>query len=157
MHLVTAELDAGPIIVQAAVPVLPDDTVDALSARILVEEHKLLPAAIQAVLDGRWRVEGRRFVTPADLTVTRAWSVSTATSGGQLMRTGTYDRPQASADEQRALSPCARCPRAPGTCCAATAPTSGSTTCPPCVWPESTSGTSSAAASGAAADRARAE
>jgi phosphoribosylglycinamide formyltransferase 1 len=61
VHLVTPELDAGPIVVQAAVPVHPDDTVDSLSARILVEEHRIYPEAVRTVLDGRWRVEGRRF------------------------------------------------------------------------------------------------
>ena len=64
VHLVTAELDAGPIVLQRSVPVLPDDTVDTLAARILVEEHRLYPEAIQLVLDGGWRVEGRRFVAP---------------------------------------------------------------------------------------------
>jgi len=62
VHLVTAELDGGPIVLQSPVPVLADDTVDALSARILVEEHKIYPAAIQVVLDGGWKVEGRRFI-----------------------------------------------------------------------------------------------
>jgi phosphoribosylglycinamide formyltransferase-1 len=63
VHLVSAELDNGPIIAQAAVPVLTDDTYNTLAARILIEEHKLYPAAIRTVLDGRWRIEGRRFVT----------------------------------------------------------------------------------------------
>ncbi len=62
VHLVTAELDGGPIIAQATVPVLDRDTVDSLSARILVEEHRLYPAAIRTVLDGKWRLDGRRFV-----------------------------------------------------------------------------------------------
>jgi phosphoribosylglycinamide formyltransferase-1 len=62
VHLVTAELDAGPIVVQAPVPVLDDDTVETLSARILVEEHRIYPEAIGRVLAGGWRVEGRRFV-----------------------------------------------------------------------------------------------
>ncbi len=62
VHLVTSELDGGPIIVQAAVPVLADDTVDTLSARILLEEHRIYPEAIQLVLDGGWSIEGRRFV-----------------------------------------------------------------------------------------------
>ena len=62
VHLVTADLDGGPIVLQAAVPVLDDDTVDALSARILVEEHRLFPEAIRLVLDGGWTLEGRRFV-----------------------------------------------------------------------------------------------
>lgn len=61
VHLVTAGLDAGPIVVQAAVPVLPDDTVDTLSARILADEHRIYPEAVQLVLGGRWRIDGRRF------------------------------------------------------------------------------------------------
>jgi len=62
VHLVTAELDGGPIVLQRSVPVLDDDTADSLSARILVEEHRAYPAAIKAVLDGQWRVERRRFL-----------------------------------------------------------------------------------------------
>jgi phosphoribosylglycinamide formyltransferase-1 len=62
VHLVTSELDGGPIVLQAAVPVLPDDTVDALSARVLVQEHRIYPEAIRIVLTGRWHLEGRRFV-----------------------------------------------------------------------------------------------
>jgi phosphoribosylglycinamide formyltransferase-1 len=61
-HLVTTELDGGPIVLQAAVPVLDADTVETLAARILAEEHRLYPEAIRIVLDGGWRVEGRRFV-----------------------------------------------------------------------------------------------
>jgi phosphoribosylglycinamide formyltransferase-1 len=63
VHLVDADLDAGPIVVQSAVPVLPGDTVESLSARILIEEHRLYPKAIGIVLDGAWRIDGRRFVT----------------------------------------------------------------------------------------------
>ena len=62
VHLVTPELDAGPIIRQAAVPVRDDDTADTLAARILVEEHRLYPEAIKIVLDGHWSLAGRRFV-----------------------------------------------------------------------------------------------
>jgi len=62
VHLVTAELDGGPIIVQRAVPVMPGDTADSLAGRILVEEHRAYPEAVQIVLDGGWRVDGRRFV-----------------------------------------------------------------------------------------------
>jgi len=62
VHLVTAELDGGPIVLQAAVPVMHDDTVDSLSARILVEEHKIYAEAIRMVLDSGWKIEGRRFV-----------------------------------------------------------------------------------------------
>jgi phosphoribosylglycinamide formyltransferase-1 len=65
VHLVTSELDGGPIVMQAAVPVHDDDTVDSLSARILVEEHRLYPEAIRVVLAGGWRIDGRRFVPPA--------------------------------------------------------------------------------------------
>ena len=63
VHFVNAELDAGPIVVQAAVPVLSDDTADTLSARILETEHRIYPEAIQRVLDGDWRLDGRRFVS----------------------------------------------------------------------------------------------
>ena len=62
VHLVTAELDGGPIIVQRVVPVLPNDTVESLAARILEEEHRAYPEAVQMILDGGWRVEGRRLV-----------------------------------------------------------------------------------------------
>ena len=60
VHVVTHELDAGPIIVQACVPVRADDTVDSLSARILVEEHRIYPEAVRIMLAGGWRVDGRR-------------------------------------------------------------------------------------------------
>ena len=63
VHLVTGELDAGPIVLQAAVPVLDDDTCETLAARILVEEHRIYPEAIRRVLAGGWRVDGRRFVS----------------------------------------------------------------------------------------------
>jgi phosphoribosylglycinamide formyltransferase-1 len=62
VHLVTPELDGGPIVVQRIVPVFDDDTPETLSERILVEEHRAYPEAVQIMLDGRWRVEGRRFV-----------------------------------------------------------------------------------------------
>ena len=60
-----AELDAGPIVLQAAVPVLDDDTVETLAARVLVEEHRLYPEAIQLLLDGGWSILGRRFIRAA--------------------------------------------------------------------------------------------
>ena len=62
VHLVTAELDGGPIVVQRAVPVIAGDTAESLSARILEEEHRAYPEAVQLILHGGWRVEGRRFV-----------------------------------------------------------------------------------------------
>ncbi len=62
VHLVTDGLDDGPIILQAAVPVLDNDSVETLSARILAEEHRIYPEAIQLALDGEWSIDGRRFV-----------------------------------------------------------------------------------------------
>jgi len=63
VHFVDELLDAGPIVRQAAVPVLDGDTVESLSARILTEEHRIYSEAIQIVLSERWRIEGRRVVT----------------------------------------------------------------------------------------------
>jgi len=67
VHLVTSDLDAGPIVLQRAVPVLDGDTASSLAARILVEEHKAYPEAVARVLAGGWRIDGRRFVrSPTD-------------------------------------------------------------------------------------------
>ena len=63
VHLVTAELDGGPIVLQEAVPVKDSDDLDTLSARILEREHHLYPLAIQLLLNGGWRIDGRRFLT----------------------------------------------------------------------------------------------
>jgi phosphoribosylglycinamide formyltransferase-1 len=60
VHFVTTGVDEGPIIIQAAVPVLQGDTADTLSARILAQEHHIYPRAIQLYVEGRLRVEGRR-------------------------------------------------------------------------------------------------
>jgi phosphoribosylglycinamide formyltransferase 1 len=65
VHLVTGELDGGPIVVQSAVPVLDDDTPDLLAARILVEEHCLYPKAVRILLDDSHEIQGRRFVRRA--------------------------------------------------------------------------------------------
>jgi phosphoribosylglycinamide formyltransferase 1 len=62
VHLVTAELDGGPIVVQRAVQVMPGDTAESLAERILEEEHRAYPEAVQMILEGGWRLEGRRFV-----------------------------------------------------------------------------------------------
>ena len=62
VHLVNAELDAGPIVLQRTVAVLDGDTVESVSERILVEEHRAYPDAVSQILDGGWRIEGRRFV-----------------------------------------------------------------------------------------------
>ncbi len=53
VHLVTDALDAGPVLAQAAVPVLPDDDADRLAARVLAEEHRLYPSALRAFLEAR--------------------------------------------------------------------------------------------------------
>lgn len=60
VHFVDAGTDTGPIIKQAAVPVLEGDTEETLSARIIVEEHRIYPEAIQLYAEGRLQVEGRR-------------------------------------------------------------------------------------------------
>lgn len=62
VHFVDEELDSGPIILQATVPVLDTDTPDALAARILIEEHRIYSEAISIVLEGRYRIEGRRVI-----------------------------------------------------------------------------------------------
>lgn len=60
VHFVTAEMDVGPIIMQAAVPVLEGDTPDTLGARVLEQEHVIYPAALRLVSDGRARLAGNR-------------------------------------------------------------------------------------------------
>ncbi len=62
VHFVDDTLDGGPIILQAAVPVLHDDTAESLSARILKEEHRIYSEAIGLVLSGRCEIEGRRVI-----------------------------------------------------------------------------------------------
>ncbi len=56
VHIVTDDLDAGPIVAQAAVPILPDDTVETLADRILAEEHRIYPESLQWFAQGRVRV-----------------------------------------------------------------------------------------------------
>ncbi|HEV3214409.1 MAG TPA: phosphoribosylglycinamide formyltransferase [Vicinamibacterales bacterium] len=63
VHLVTTELDGGPIVLQQPVPVHDDDSPETLAARILEQEHKLYPQAIRILLDQHWRLDGRRVVT----------------------------------------------------------------------------------------------
>ena len=60
VHLVDEEVDHGPIVLQEAVPVLPGDTKEALHARVQEAEHRLYPAAVRLLLDGRLKVESRR-------------------------------------------------------------------------------------------------
>jgi phosphoribosylglycinamide formyltransferase-1 len=63
VHLVNEELDGGPIVMQEPVPIKDGDDLDTLSARILEREHHLYPLAIQSLLNGGWRIEGRRFIS----------------------------------------------------------------------------------------------
>jgi phosphoribosylglycinamide formyltransferase-1 len=74
VHFVVPEMDAGPILAQAAVPVLPDDTEAALAARVLAAEHQLYPQALRllaagrvTVHDGRTLVDGAPISRPADV------------------------------------------------------------------------------------------
>ncbi len=62
VHFVDENLDAGPIVIQTAVPVLDDDTAETLSARILKEEHRIYSEALRLVIGGRYRIEGRRVI-----------------------------------------------------------------------------------------------
>jgi phosphoribosylglycinamide formyltransferase-1 len=62
VHLVDDELDHGPIVKQSVVPVLSDDTVETLSARILAEEHRVYPQAAALIIGGKYKIEGRRVV-----------------------------------------------------------------------------------------------
>jgi phosphoribosylglycinamide formyltransferase 1 len=60
VHFVNEECDEGPIIIQAVVPVFPDDTEETLAARILAQEHRIYPRAIQLYAEGRLRIVGRK-------------------------------------------------------------------------------------------------
>ena len=62
VHFVVPELDAGPIVAQASVPVEPCDTPDTLAARVLQAEHKLYPAALKILAEGKVRLENGRAV-----------------------------------------------------------------------------------------------
>ncbi|NIX77215.1 phosphoribosylglycinamide formyltransferase [Microvirga terricola] len=68
VHFVVPELDAGPIVAQAVVPVVPGDTEDTLAARVLMQEHALYPQALRLICEGRARLEGGKVV------FTNAWS-----------------------------------------------------------------------------------
>jgi phosphoribosylglycinamide formyltransferase-1 len=65
VHLVDENLDAGPILAQAIVPVRDDDTAESLSARVLAEEHRIYTEAVRLVLSGQYRIEGRRVIALA--------------------------------------------------------------------------------------------
>ncbi|MBM6580138.1 phosphoribosylglycinamide formyltransferase [Microvirga sp. BT689] len=72
VHFVVPELDAGPIISQAAVPVVPGDTQESLAARVVVQEHRLYPQALRMICDGTARLENGRVV------FSRRWDASGA-------------------------------------------------------------------------------
>jgi phosphoribosylglycinamide formyltransferase-1 len=60
VHFVDEGVDTGPIVLQAAVPVRPDDTEESLAARVLAEEHRLYPEAVRLFAEGRLQIRGRR-------------------------------------------------------------------------------------------------
>jgi phosphoribosylglycinamide formyltransferase-1 len=66
VHLVDEGLDSGPIVAQEAVPVLSSDAPETLAARILETEHRLYPRAVRLLLEGRWRLEGRRVIVEGE-------------------------------------------------------------------------------------------
>ena len=66
VHIVRPEMDAGPILVQAAVPVLPGDDEDTLAARILTMEHRCYPLAVRLIAEGRAKIYGERTVIETD-------------------------------------------------------------------------------------------
>jgi phosphoribosylglycinamide formyltransferase-1 len=68
VHFVDSGLDTGPIVAQAAVPILDDDTADTLAARILVEEHKIFTEAIALILSGNYSIVGRRVIKDKQMT-----------------------------------------------------------------------------------------
>jgi phosphoribosylglycinamide formyltransferase-1 len=77
VHIVRADVDAGPIIVQAVVPIRADDTPEALAERVLAEEHRIYPLAIRWLAEGRVRLDGGRatvegVVAPAGVMVNPA-------------------------------------------------------------------------------------
>jgi phosphoribosylglycinamide formyltransferase-1 len=79
VHFVSADVDAGPIIGQAAVPVLPGDDADKLAARILVEEHRLYPACLRLLIEGKARLHGG--IVIYDGTVTASGSLINPPAG----------------------------------------------------------------------------
>ncbi|WP_275790237.1 phosphoribosylglycinamide formyltransferase [Pararhizobium gei] len=66
VHFVTEGMDEGPVILQAKVPVLPDDTADTLAARVLLEEHKSYPIALRLLAEGKVRMDGGKAVRAGD-------------------------------------------------------------------------------------------
>jgi phosphoribosylglycinamide formyltransferase-1 len=81
VHFVDGGVDTGPIIIQAVVPVLPEDTAEALAARILEQEHRIYPRAIQLIAEGRVSVDGRRVIISPACPATPKALVNPATEG----------------------------------------------------------------------------
>ena len=73
VHLVRAEVDDGPIVAQAVVPVRADDTEDSLAARVLEAEHRCYPLALELIASGRARVEGKRVLTDGAAAPSGLW------------------------------------------------------------------------------------
>ncbi len=80
VHFVVPELDAGPIIAQAAVPVLEHDTPDRLAARVLAQEHVIYPRALELVASGRVRLEGGRTVSETATSASSSLAVPDGTA-----------------------------------------------------------------------------
>ena len=81
VHFVDAGVDTGPIIAQAVVPVMDNDTEQTLSARILVEEHRIYPHAIQLLAEDRLKVVGRRVIIDPPLATPQATMINPPLSG----------------------------------------------------------------------------
>lgn len=75
VHFVDSGVDTGPIIAQAVVPIHDDDTEETLSARILIEEHRLYPHAIQLLAEGRLKIKGRRVNIEPPIPRTQRWLI----------------------------------------------------------------------------------
>lgn len=78
VHYVRPEMDEGPIIVQAAVPVLPADTADSLAERVLALEHIIYPHAVRLIAEGKVRVDGERALVDGDGTETAGATINPA-------------------------------------------------------------------------------
>ncbi len=81
VHFVDGGVDTGPIIIQAVVPILHDDTSDILAARILEQEHKIYPRAVQLIAEGRIRVNGRKVIIDPACSIKPASLVNPSTEG----------------------------------------------------------------------------
>jgi len=82
VHFVTPELDVGPIVIQAVVPVLPTDTEDSLAARVLVQEHRIYPQAVRWFVEDRLYLDGQGRVQLRDVAMdTEGWCVPPVARG----------------------------------------------------------------------------